>query len=295
MCFTVIFRRWEYDLAMVDLFSGRGFLWGETVSFLLKCLRCPFVLVLHGGALPDFSHKYPRRVKSCLNRANIVVSPSQYLKEQMSPFRIDIQIIPNALDISGWRFKLRESPQPNLVWVRSFHETYNPSLGPRVGALLIHDFPNLHMTMVGPDKGDGSFQRTLQIAEELDISNRMTFPGGVPQTEVFNLMNKGDIFLNTTNVDNTPLSVIQAMACGLCVISTKVGGISYLLEHEHDALLVPPNDPVAMSDAVRRILTEPGLAKGISQNARKKAEQFDWTIILPQWKTLLASLAQPQK
>ena len=65
-------------------------------------------------------------------------------------------------------------------------------------------------------------------------------------------MNNGDIFLNTTGVDNAPVSVVEAMACGLCVVSTNVGGIPYLLEHEYDSLLVPSNDPAAMATAVRK-------------------------------------------
>jgi glycosyltransferase involved in cell wall biosynthesis len=103
-------------------------------------------------------------------------------------------------------------------------------------------------------------------------------------------MSRGDIFLNTTNVDNTPISVLEAMACGLCVVSTNVGGIPYLLEHEHDALLVPPDDPAAVATAVRRLLTEPDLAEQLSRNARQKAEKFDWSIILPQWEALLISV-----
>jgi Glycosyltransferase len=93
--------------------------------------------------------------------------------------------------------------------------------------------------------------------------------------------------LNTSRVDNTPVSVLEAMACGLCVVSTNVGGISYLLEDGHDALLVPSNDPSAMAAAVHRILVEPSLAKHLSYNARKKSEQFDWSNILPQWEALL--------
>jgi glycosyltransferase involved in cell wall biosynthesis len=156
---------------------------------------------------------------------------------------------------------------------------------------LAQEFPEIHLTMVGPDKGDGSLQRTAQVAAELSVADRVTFSGGVFKTEVPHWLNKCDIFLNTTNVDNTPISVLEAMACGLCVVSTNAGGIPYLLKHEHDALLVPPDDPEAMADAVRRLLTEPGLADRISGNARQKVERFDWSIILPQWETLLISVA----
>ncbi|MCI0552022.1 MAG: glycosyl transferase family 1, partial [Anaerolineae bacterium] len=61
--------------------------------------------------------------------------------------------------------------------------------------------------------------------------------------------------------------------------------------HERDALLVSPNDPEAMASAVRRILTEPGLAEQLSRNARKKVEQFDWSVILPQWEAMFMRIA----
>jgi glycosyltransferase involved in cell wall biosynthesis len=93
-------------------------------------------------------------------------------------------------------------------------------------------------------------------------------------------------------VDNTPVSILEAMACGLCIVSTNVGGISYLLEHEHDALLVPPDDPVTMAAAVRRVLTEPALAERLSFNARKKAELYDYSVVLPQWEALVKTVAQ---
>jgi glycosyltransferase involved in cell wall biosynthesis len=85
--------------------------------------------------------------------------------------------------------------------------------------------------------------------------------------------------------------VLEAMACGLCIVSTNVGGLTYLLEDEHDALLVPPNDPAAMAAAVRRLLTEPGLAERLSRNARHKAEEFDLSVILPQWERLIETVA----
>ena len=146
--------------------------------------------------------------------------------------------------------------------------------------------------MIGPEKGDGSFQHAQQSAIRLGVPGLITLRHGVPKADVPNWLNTADIFLNTTNIDNTPVTVIEAMACGLCIVSTKVGGIPYLLEDGHDALLVSPNDPAAMAAAIRRILTEPGLAQNLSKNARQKAEQFDWSTVLPQWEALLSSAAQ---
>jgi glycosyltransferase involved in cell wall biosynthesis len=149
--------------------------------------------------------------------------------------------------------------------------------------------------MFGPDWGDGSLQQMQSEARFLGVEERIGLPGRVPKAAVSKSLHQGDIFLNTTNVDNTPVSVLEAMACGLCVVSTNVGGIPYLLEHERDALLVPPDNPEAMAKAVHRILTEPGLAESLSQNARKKVEQFDWAVVLPQWERLFGDVAFESK
>jgi glycosyltransferase involved in cell wall biosynthesis len=167
---------------------------------------------------------------------------------------------------------------------------YNPSLAVDVLAQLRNDFPDVTLTMVGRDKGDGSLQEMWKRATSLRVSDRITVMGGVPKAEVPRCLSQGDIFLNTTNVDNMPTSVLEAMACGLCVVSTNAGGLPYLLEHETDALLVAPNDAEAMTAAVRRILLSPALATHLSTQARSKVLALDWSVIAPQWEKLLSSL-----
>jgi len=285
-------RRGEYQVAQVDVFSGPAFLWAEAVCWTLRRAGKPYILTLHGGNLPEFASRYPKRVSRLLNSAAAVTTPSRYLLERMKAYRSDIRLIPNAIDLSRYRFRLRQVAQPRLVWVRSFHSIYNPTLAPRMLAQLVSKFPDISLTMVGPDKGDGSLQATQKLTEELGLNGHIVFTGGVPKAAVPEWLDKGDIFINTTNVDNTPVSVLEAMACGLCVVSTNVGGIPYLLEHENDALLVPPDDPKAMAEAVRRILTEPELAKRLSANARSKVEGFDWSVVLPQWECLLEKVSE---
>src|SRR5262249_55368136 len=159
-------------------------------------------------------------------------------------------------------------------WLRAFHSIYNPALVPAVISKLAPQFPDVHVTMVGPDKGDGSFGQTKRAASELNVLKHLDFPGAVPRAKVAEWLAKGDIFLNTTDVDNTPVSVLEAMACGLIVISTNVGGIPYLIDDEKEALLVPPRNSEAMARAVIRVLGEPALAERLSATARLKTEQF---------------------
>lgn len=290
MLSTAWTRRNEYSVAQIDVFSGHAFFWAEAVCWLLKKMGKSYVITLHGGNLPEFARKWPRRVRRLLQSATVVTSPSSYLQQHMRAYRANIILIPNPLIIDACKFRPRREASPGLVWLRAFHSIYNPSMAPKVLAQLVGDFDDISLIMVGPDKGDGSLQLVQKVSKELGVDNRISFPGAVAKSDVPLWLNKGDIFLNTTNADNTPVSVLEAMACGLCVVSPNIGGIPYLLEDEKDALLVPPDDPQAMASAIRRILTEPGLAERLSFNARKKAEKFDWAVVLPQWEKLLEDL-----
>jgi glycosyltransferase involved in cell wall biosynthesis len=292
MIATVLRDRDRYDIAQVDLYSGPAFLYAEVVVGLLRLLRKPHVLTLHGGNLPAFGRRWPRRVGRLLRGATAVTTPSRYLLEWMRQYRSDIYLLPNAVDVSAYHFRVRERPRPRLVWLRAFHRMYNPMLAPAVAARISAGFPGAQLTMIGPDKEDGSQQDTERVAAAVQMRDRVAFAGAVQKREVPAWLDESDVFLNTTDVDNAPVSVVEAMAAGLCIVSTNVGGIPYLLEHEQDALLVPPRDEEAMARAVVRILTEPGLAARLSRNARAKAEQLDWAVILPKWEQLLASVAR---
>lgn len=284
--------RHDYQVAQVDVYSGPAFLWAEAAIHLLRALGKPFIITLHGGGLPDFASKHRRRVKSLLGAAAVVTVPSPYLFERMSDYRSDLLLIPNAVSTSSYRFRVRQPLLPNLIWLRAFHSIYAPEMIPKVIARLKVDIPSVHATMVGPDKGDGSLKRTLSEAESCDVREHVTVRGPIAKTDVPAMLDVAHILLNTARFDNTPVSVIEAMAAGTCVISTRVGGIPYLLSHEQDALLVSVDDPDAMATAVRRLLGDENLAIRLQRNAAEKAASFDWDNVLPRWEALLTSVAQ---
>jgi glycosyltransferase involved in cell wall biosynthesis len=289
---TVCKNRSDYSVANVEVYSGRRFLLAEIVSQILRWLEKPYVLTLHGGNLPDFARRWPRRTSRLLCSAAAVTAPSRYLQEKMSSYRSGIRLLPNPIDLRLYPFRLRERPAPSLIWIRSFQSEYNPLLAPKVVTCLTKEFPGVSLAMIGADSGDGTLDATRRVTKLLEIQNRTTLQGAVKKTDIPMRLSPMDIFINTANFDNTPVTVLEAMACGLCIVSTNVGGIPYLLTHDHDALLVPPEDPSAMAGAVRRLLLEPGLAERLSRNARKHAEKYDWSEILPEWERLLSSVAE---
>jgi glycosyltransferase involved in cell wall biosynthesis len=146
------------------------------------------------------------------------------------------------------------------------------------------------LTMIGPDRQDGSLARTKRLAEELGIAHLVSFPGAVPKTAVPTWLDRADLFINTTDIDNTPISVEEAMACGLCIVSTNVGGLPHLLQDGVDSLLVNPRDPRGMAGAIRMVLTDARLAQRLSSTARMNAERLDWSRAIPRWIDLLEAI-----
>ena len=284
-------ERDRYQVAAVDIYSGPAFFWAKAVCWMLRRVGKPYILMLHGGNLPKFAAGRPKLVRQLLASAMVVTAPSEYLMERMRPYWTDIRVLPNAISIDAYTFRIRH-PATRLIWLRAFHEVYNPVMAVQALALLKEDFPNIQLTMIGADKGDGSLQRTQEEAERLGVIDHLTLLGSVRKEDVPEKLDGADVFLNTARIDNTPVSMLEAMASGLCVVSTNVGGIPYLVQAECEALLVSRDSAEGMAKAVRRIIVDPELSRRLSSNARRKAEQLDWSFILPRWEMLLSSVVQ---
>jgi len=285
-------HRNAYDVAQVDVFSGAAFRWAEAACRLLALIGRPYILTLHGGALPEFAANNGQRVSRLLTSAVAVTVPSHYLKERMRAYRQDLILLPNAIEVSDYSRRRQSSVQPRLVWLRAFHEIYAPAVAVKVVALLKDEFPALRMKMVGADKGDHSRRATLELARALGVREHIDVCDPIPKTCVPEMLASGDIFLNTSRVDNTPVSVLEAMASGMCVVSTNAGGLPFLLRAGEDSLLVPTDRPDLMAAAVRTLLSDQSFALQLREAGRAAAQAYDWVAILPKWQDLLASAAR---
>lgn len=115
----------------------------------------------------------------------------------------------------------------------------------------------------------------------------VVFTGKLSKSKWVKLSEQYDIFLNTTHYDNTPISVIEAIALGLPVISTNVGGIPYLLKDRETALLVDDNDVDGMVAGIRELISDENLKDKLVMNALNLVQQFDWDIVKNKWLKIL--------
>ncbi|HXJ97508.1 MAG TPA: glycosyltransferase family 4 protein, partial [Gelidibacter sp.] len=288
MLWTTFRNYKKTDLVLIDTYSTQNFYYAVLVGYLCRMLNLPYIPILRGGNLPFRLKKSPKLSKNLFKNALVNVSPSLYLKSAFEALGYDnLVYIPNTLTIAKYPFYKKNYDQPRLLWVRSFSEIYNPTLAIQVLVELQQRGYNASLCMVGPDT-DGSLSQVKALAKQLKVS--VKFTGKLTKSEWNRLSKEYNIFINTTNFDNMPVSVIEAMALGLPVVSTNVGGLPYLITDGVDGMLVPPNDKIAMANAICSVFENLETTEAMVLKARQKVEAFDWEKVNKLWDKVLGDL-----
>lgn len=285
--YTILKHRKGDPIVLIDTYSTNAFYYVFLSSLICRICKLRYIPYLHGGGLQNRLQKSPVLSKQVFSNAYRMISPSGYLKKVFGNYGFDgVSIFPNFIEIDKYPFKKRDQISPRFLWVRSFHGIYNPQRALLVLMRVLKYYPEATLCMVGPDK-DGSLAKVKSEAIGLGIADRVKFTGKLTKEEWIDLSVEYDVFLNTTHYDNTPVSVMEAMALGMCVISTKVGGIPYLFEDGVEGFMVDLENDERFSDYVFKLLSSPQLSKSISLNARLKAENWDLEKVKKLWIELL--------
>lgn len=281
--------RWRQhaDVAVVSVFSAKAFALADESISLARALGIPTVAWLHGGNLPAFGDAHPRWVRRVLHRTDAVVAPTAFLArwaDHVTARTTSSTVIPNVLDLPAYRYRQRSTFEPRLLWMRTFQDLYDPASAVEALALLRSRGIQATLTMAGQDKGllDG----TRALARARGVEGAVTFPGFASGQEKADLLDCHDIFVNTNLVDNAPVTVLEAAASGLAIVSTDAGGIPDLLEDQVSARLVPSAQPEALADAVAGILESPDAAAMRARAARSAAEGSAWPAVHDRWRAV---------
>ncbi|SOC78547.1 Glycosyltransferase involved in cell wall bisynthesis [Salinimicrobium sediminis] len=273
------------DYVLIDTYSTQNFWYAYAVGRLCQKLNLKYIPILHGGELPNRLESSPEASKKLFGKAFLNVAPSLYMKTifQQAGFT-NVRYIPNSINLKDYQYKERNELRPKLLWVRAFAEIYNPLLAIKVLELLLPEYPDAELCMIGPKKDD-SWKDCIRYAKLHRLPVR--FPGRLSREDWTAFAADFDIFLNTTNIDNNPVSVVEAMALGMPVISTKAGGLPYLISADIDGVLVPPKDPERMAVSVNNLLRDPHRSLERTVAARNKVEAFDWERVKLMWLEIL--------
>lgn len=275
----------ETDVVIIDTYGAMNFYYAYLVAKACQIYKLDYIPILHGGNLPERLSDNRFLSKSLFGKAKMNVAPSLFLYNIFKEAGFNnLMVIPNSIELKKYPFKERQQFSPRLLWVRRFQGRYNPMLAVKVLERLLREYPEASLCMVGPEK-DGTLHKCRLYSEKHNLP--VTFPGKLKKKEWAAMSVDYDIFLNTTNIDNTPISVIESMALGLAIVSTDVGGMHYLVEDRMDGILVPQKDENAMVAAVKHIVEHPEESREMTVQARQKVTAFDWEVVKNKWNKLL--------
>lgn len=281
------------DVEIVAVFSGPSFFIAEYATFLAKLFpHRKVILFLHGGKLAEWETAHPRRVRWAFRRADRILAPSGFLAASFRDRGYDVGIIPNVVALDRYTYTPREVARPRILWMRTFQDVYDPKTAVAVLARVAQSHPDVTMTMGGADHG--ALAETEQLAAELGVADRIHFAGYLGATAKAEAFADHDLYLNTNLVDNMPVSLIEAAACGLVPVATAVGGIPALVDDGTDGMLAPAGDVAALSAAVCRLLDDPATFGPMSRAARSLAERSGWPSVRRGWEAVLAELDIPK-
>ena len=237
----------------------------------------PVIVNYRGGEAEAFFRTSFRWVRPTLKRAAAIIVPSSFLAEVFRSRRIDVQIIPNIIDIQKFKAsKNKPQEKQHILITRNLEPIYDIGTALRAFRRVSALFPGARLTVCGsgPELG-----RLEAMCDELDISTAVVFTGTVDNNRMAELYQSSSAMINPSLVDNMPISVLEALASGVPVVSTNVGGIPHLVKQGDTALLVAPGDDEGMADAVISILRDRGLAEHLVREGLDEVQQYTWPMV----------------
>lgn len=234
----------------------------------------PVVVNYRGGEAAAFLARAHRSVRATLSRASAVAVPSGFLHQVFAQHGIATEIVPNVVDLA--RFHPSGADRPNgahLAVTRNLEAIYDNATAIRALALVRLRLPDARLTIAGT----GPEQAALQaLVVELQLQDAVRLVGRLDRDAVAALYREVDLVLNPSTVDNAPNSLLEAMASGVPIVSTHVGGVPYLVQHGRTAWLVAPRDAAAMADAVLRLLSSRAEAEALARAALEEVRRYTW-------------------
>lgn len=270
---------------LLHVMANSGWSWhlfAVPAIWVAWCRRVPVVINYRGGGAADFLARSQAQVRFSMRRSAALIVPSGFLVDVFKRFGLPAEVVPNILDLA--RFKPAQAgARPagatrQVIVARHLERIYDNATAIRAFALLRQQWPDARLTIAGSGPEAGPLQA---LTAELGLADAVRFTGTLDRAGMAALYASADVCINPSLTDNSPNSVLEAMAAGVPVVSTNVGGIGYLAQDGVTASLVPPADPTAMAQACMRLLSDEALWRQRAQAGLQQAQRYSWAQVQP--------------
>ena len=243
------------------------------------------ILNYHSGEADDHLARWGVRVHPWLRLAHAIVVPSEYLREVFARHGYGARVITNAIDVDGFAYRERVPLAPRLLCTRNFEDYYRVDVTVRALGFVRARFPDATLILAGEGSEAGALRRLAATV----APGAVRFVGRIEHAAMPALLDGADVFVTASVLDNQPLSVLEAFAAGLPVVSTPTGELARVVRDGVTGRVVPPAQPRAMADAVIELLEDPDGARALARRARAHVEGYRWSRVGEAWAEVYAA------
>jgi glycosyltransferase involved in cell wall biosynthesis len=278
------------DLVHLHMASNGSFVRKATLFWLAWAARVPAVVHLHGAEFHLFHARLPRPlqavVRATLTRAAVVVALGDRWARELAAIAPAARVVPvpNAVRVPAVAAR-RQGAAPHTVFLGE--------IGDRKGAFVLIEAwarlaPGTRLTLAG----DGAVDRARRLIAEHGLEGSVQVRSWLQPAQVGELLADADVLVLPSRNEGQPMAVLEAMAHGLCVVASEVGGIPELVDDGRSGLLVPPDDVEALAAALRKVLADDGLRAALGAAARERAlKEFDVDVVWRRMDTIYRGVA----
>lgn len=254
---------------------------------LSRLLGKPTILHYHSGEASDHLKRWPVSRELLRAFSTVVVVPSAYLVREFEAYGIHAVAISNNLPTVEVAPKTQAEIRPVFLSNRNLEPMYGIDDTLRAFQRIKVNHPEAVLTVAG----DGRERKALEVWVQESRVPDIQFIGTLNQTQMNSLYETSTFYLNSSRIDNQPLSIMEAMSRGAVVISSNAGGIPHMIESGENGVLVDVGDYQAMAQAAERLLCDPDMARRISSEAIATARrEFSPAAARSRWASLYRRL-----
>lgn len=271
---------------LFHVMANSGWAWhlyAAPAVWIAKLRHVPVVVNYRGGNAEEFFQRSIGIVATTMRRANRVIVPSGYLQQVFSRFGLAAEIVPNVVDLArfaprqeGPRTARDETSRPHLIVTRNLEPIYGIEHALHAFVIVRGRWPGARITIAG---NGPELARLEALSRSLGLDKEVCFSGHLDNDGIGELYRSADMFVNPSLVDNMPISILEALASGVPVISTDAGGIPWMVENGRTALLVPRADAQALALALLSLLGDPERAARLASAGRESVQQYSWQAV----------------
>lgn len=279
-----LIRLWRVAgrVQLFHVMGNSGWAWhlfAAPAVWVAKLRGIPVMVNYRGGDAAEFFERASFLVRPTMRISDQRVVPSGYLQQVFRKFGASAEVVPNIIDLE------RFSPAPalrrggaHLIVTRHLEPLYDIATTVRAFAVVRQQRPDARLTIAG---GGPEREMLGALTEALGVAAHVRFTGRLDNSAIADLFRDADVFVNSSLHDNMPISILEALASAVPVVSTDVCGIPFLVEHGKTALLVPPRDPQALAEAILDVLGDSALAERLVRAGREVVQQYTWSSVGP--------------